>query len=301
MLFRILRMPSYITAMRSALLFTVLLLPATTPAQQEDRWYTVQLLIFKHLRPENFASESWPAEWILPATDGSVDLSNISRDRVTDFSQLDSRQHSLAGDFDKLKNSSRYEPLLHLAWKQRGLDSDTAVGVRVRTGKRFTPLSPLNRHKAGNDGLRFGIFEPITDGDGYIRQMAVRRYTNATADSNATLAELEGTVKIVLGRYLHIYTDLLLLQPVNVIEENLKDSTVVIDSGIIAQPTYRIEWPGAAQADQANQTAQTEQGQHSLHGFNIKAHRRMRSGEVHHLDHPLLGVLVKVDPVGERR
>jgi hypothetical protein len=275
------------------LLACLFILQPNAVAQTEpDRWYTVQLLIFKNLRSENFSAERWPTEWTLPDTANSVDLNDVGR-HIVDFAPLESKQLSLAGDFDKLKNSSRYEPLVQLAWKQRGLDSNAAVGVKIRAGKKYTPLSPLVR-KAGEESLRFGIFEAVGGGDGYIQKMAVRRYSETAADKNS-LAELEGTVKIVLGRYLHIYTDLLLVQPVTVVQEDAARN----ESGVMAQPTYRVIWPSSEQTNQSQQ-ADAGQGLPTLHGFNIKGHRRMRSGEIHHLDHPLLGVLVKVEPINQQ-
>lgn len=76
------------------------------------------------------------------------------------------------------------------------------------------------------------------------------------------LNELDGTVKVVLGRYLHVYTDLVYRQPASV------DST-----------------PDASG--------------HSpiLADFAVKTHRKMRSKELHYLDHPLLGILVEIRPV----
>ncbi len=61
---------------------------------------------------------------------------------------------------------------------------------------------------------------------------------------SSSAGKLEGTVKVSLGRYLHVDLDLLLDQ------------------------RYRLQ-----------------------------THRRMRSGELHYIDHPLMGALVLISPV----
>jgi hypothetical protein len=72
---------------------------------------------------------------------------------------------------------------------------------------------------------------------------------------------IHGSIKIVLERYLHIYTDMVYRQP----RENTGPVLLGEDS------RYR-EYP-------------------------IKSHRRMRSKELHYLDHPIVGILVMAMPV----
>ena len=72
---------------------------------------------------------------------------------------------------------------------------------------------------------------------------------------------IHGSIKIVLGRYLHIYTDMIYQQP-------------------------------------RKETAPTQYGQSQQYKeFPINFHRRMRSKELHYLDHPIVGILVMAKPV----
>ena len=75
---------------------------------------------------------------------------------------------------------------------------------------------------------------------------------------------IHGSIKIVLERYLHIYTDMIYRQP-------RKDSAPVL---LGQDPQYK-EYP-------------------------IKSHRRMRSKELHYLDHPMVGILVMAMPVEKK-
>lgn len=67
-------------------------------------------------------------------------------------------------------------------------------------------------------------------------------------------SHIEGTVKVVLGRFLHFYANL---------DYHRSASNI---AGVL--PEYKIS-----------------------------SHRRMRSQELHYIDHPLVGILVKATPV----
>lgn len=87
---------------------------------------------------------------------------------------------------------------------------------------------------------------------------------------------LEGTLKLVLSRYLHINTDLLYREPMTESEiAALSDENS--GGGIFAQtttstkPHFRI--------------------------YRMQQSRRMRSNELHYLDNPVLGMIIRVTPV----
>ena len=84
----------------------------------------------------------------------------------------------------------------------------------------------------------------------------------ASASQHRDANNIHGSIKVVLGRYLHIYTDMIYQQP-------RKDAAPAWDGQVSRQ--YR-EYP-------------------------INFHRRMRSKELHYLDHPLVGILVMAKPV----
>jgi hypothetical protein len=267
--------------------FALLCLPAlhavaqTTSAQ--DRWYEVELLVFKYNNPEEFAAENWPERWSLPDTRNSVDIEYIDDKYRADFQGLGTR--SFGGMQERLDKSVRYEVLNHSVWRQRGLGREQAVGVRLRAGRRYLPQAPVPVDS------EFGLFEQGFIEQGFLPEVTLRRYSETTSKGGNVLHELEGEIKIVLSRYLHVYTDLLLLKPVTLTPVEAAQKTRGVSPGGGRNPLtgYRVDW-----APQQTGISGTEQ---NLYGFNIKTHRRMRSGELHHLDHPLLGVLIQVKPV----
>ncbi len=125
---------------------------------------------------------------------------------------------------NKLKANKRYNVLVHKAWRQTGFADDTAIDI------------PVNSHPAASPGTQ----------------------STQYGDRN----KLYGSIKIVLGRYLHIYTDMIYQQPNRDFNPALY--------GEASQPYKQ---------------------------YPINFHRRMRSKELHYLDHPMVGILVMAMPV----
>jgi hypothetical protein len=79
------------------------------------------------------------------------------------------------------------------------------------------------------------------------------------------ISELAGTVTVAIGQYIHLYTDLVYRKPVSLPPElraSLNRDQTLVDHG-------------------------------------IQSHRRMRSGELHYIDHPLVGIIIEATPIKE--
>ena len=122
----------------------------------------------------------------------------------------------------KLKSNKRYNVLVHKSWRQPGLSRKDAIDIAIDS--RPTGTASAATSQAGNS--------------------------------------IHGTIKVVLARYLHIYTDLIYRQP---------------------QTKAISDWYGA-EAQQYKE-------------FPVNFHRRMRSKELHYIDHPMVGILVMAWPV----
>ncbi|HHH38094.1 MAG TPA: hypothetical protein ENK50_00765 [Sedimenticola sp.] len=87
------------------------------------------------------------------------------------------------------------------------------------------------------------------------------RSRQTTADGTP---EMEGLVRVSVARYLHLDLDFLLRRP-----------------------------PLPGMEEKAGQTFTPG----TVRDYRFTAHRRMRSGELHYIDHPLMGALVLITPV----
>lgn len=221
-------------------LLALLLLAVATPVWAID--YKIELIVFANTEPQAFHSEQWAMEVEPPAMDDALDV--FGGQRRSGFMPLANGDLTEARQL--LDNSERFEVLKHVVWQQPGLAADEAIPVRIHGGQDFGPQYPerMEPHlEVGEDGNIVEIPGPDR------------------------LEQLDGTVRVELGRFLHVYTDLLLRKPV-VLEQ--------VDP-------------------ETQQTVQTP----ALLDIPMREHRRMRSRELHYIDHPLLGVLVQITPVEE--
>ncbi len=303
------------------LLITVVACNTIGISHAEERIYNIELLIFTQSNTENFNTETWPDTWRIPQTLESIQPNSKAAEDL--MRRLTADELTLNGIADNLEKSSRYHLLAYRGWQQQGLNKDEAFDVRIRVGKRYaasnTLLDESSNLLLSADGtalnnavareenakstnsettkparLNWGYEDPAladnpealiekygslfyqtTNDDGIVSNAVIREYQRL--DDGITLSDddiyqIDGNVKIVLSRFLHIYTDLLLMEPVKL--QAIPDT----------DNSYKI----ALANKQSDFT--------TLHGFNIKDHRRMRSNEIHFLDHPLLGIIVKVSP-----
>ena len=93
--------------------------------------------------------------------------------------------------------------------------------------------------------------------------------------------ELEGSVSVTLGRFLHFAAEVWLRQ----------DSSDTRDSVELEGEADSIS--GVQSASAGPERSRTDAAGYAL----LSESRRMRPGEVHYLDHPWLGILVRIEPV----
>ena len=277
--------------------------------KKTERWYDVDLVFFQKPNAEYFYSEQWPSQWTVPDTENAVVLTDIQTEYTEYFQTLDSETGALTNAVAALEKSSRYDVIAHIRWRQQGLSQEQAIEVLIQTGRRYHKIQDTatndNTITLQNNTIEYT--QTVSDTEPAQQSLTAEEGLNATqqyrlADDSDTeiIYELEGSVKLVLSRFLHVYTDLLLKKPINLSVEQIAITDIpgasnelfetaggMMDEAVPAEQKIRIDI-----AD-PNKTFTT------LHGFNIQQHRRVRSQELHHLDHPLLSILVNVTPVTE--
>ncbi len=303
------------TALQTFLLLITCGISLSAFSDTRERRYAVEMVIYKHTKAEYFRTEHWPEIWNIPDLTDSVSLIRPDKKHQDLFQLQKKPSAAFEGILKSLDESSRYEILLHRHWQQAGLNKNEALGVRLGGGTRYISETQLTEALPPTTGSLFltdtaeNNYTDLTDTDyrfsrnnqsNYSGQTGTHRviqYRKAGKADRDAVYELDGTVKVVLSRFLHIYTDLLLLKPVHIdypppatkavsLTENESDnSKQQATTEEKSAETYRI---ALADPDETFTT---------LHGFNIKEHRRMRSGELHHIDHPLLGIIIKISPI----
>ena len=202
-----------------------LLLTIIFCAPAQAQYYTVEVILFKNLDVPKTNNEKWPLDISAPDLDQAIDLNQNSATGYQISNAL-----RLKDAAQKLEQSNRYQVLKHFAWRQRGYSKNQAKPIRIHDGhmmKIITTTQDLQRQER--------LVYPI-----------------------------DGTLTLVLGRYLHLYTNLYYTTPID-------------------------------QTPNTNTTSISPQQAH-LSSIPIHNHRRMRSKELHYIDHPLISMLVLITP-----
>jgi len=217
----------------TTLLVVALLVATPQTADAEQRWYQVEVIVFRDLAPDS--TEEWPLTPGYPDIESSINLAEgpelsaaalDAGEQTTRklepgdasaltpaiaYAALKPDELTLQDLYQHLQHSGSYRPLLYQAWQQPGLGRTEASTV----------------HLQAQD-------DPTTD--------ALRR------------PRVDGVLTLRTSHFLHVDADLVL---------------------------YIGDLPHSGNAEMVRLTET----------------RRVKLNEIHYLDNPLFGVLVKVSPV----
>ncbi len=303
-------------------------MPAVAQNTIEDRWFKVELMIFSH-RAGTAGSEQWeptpklqyPAEFrflVEPELVAANMAAHPGESVVDEFGrQIITLDSDGAGRTGGTRRS-----------EETGLSPDGQDPVASGVQSRLTPTPFI---ALPSSDKTFHGKAAYMQRSGRYRTLFHEAWYQPFADENGTLPIvidrsgdtgdwplLQGSVKIYLSRYLHIETDLWLNTdgsylpgewqmpapplgpPSLIVEEPFSD--IVEESVPGIEASYRTgpnpdwdEWP----LDPNEAAVDTGPQYPFRHAVRLKQKRRMRSQEVHYLDHPLLGVVVTITPLTE--
>ena len=268
----------------SLLLLTGLLPDALLAQSQDDVGaeiiprYDVEIILFKNVKVPR------SREFVLPAsspakTENMLDLSSsasLETAREQGYEILDSDSFRLLDLVARLIDSPRYELLLHAGWRQPGLEREQAIPVWIKGGRiygnEYTSIDSKielidNKPVDATSGERVFEFDEQT-----LESQELQLQEQQTMAQHNGLYELEGKITIVLSRYLHTYTDLVLRRP-----------------RLSADPVMNN---AASEAYMDANRADTL----ILNNHHMREHRRMRSKNLHYIDSPEFGMLVLITP-----
>ncbi len=293
----------------------------TSYAQQEN-WYQVELIVFSQTLDASDIQEDWPKNLVLAYPPGSVHLTEPGADDQegnqtppehaldadplndsteannndetdasavildeaiepeqtepvhTPFESLPKDEFSLSAVKFTLDENSRYRVLSHVAWRQPGYDKEQQKAVILTGGDRYdnhyelegTVTLRLSRYLHLESNLWFTQFYPnYGEASGFtewppLPELPVLASANNSEKAETNDAELSDQLP----------TSALLSNSVNPANS---DFSFELDSDTSHSPSYIV--------DRIIMNTQS---------------RRMRSGEIHYLDHPILGIIVQVTP-----
>lgn len=268
--------------MKTSLLVLALLLPLTLPAQEEVRYYDVEVILFENLDPAARASEHWPESVELEMDERTIEIGQpwpgpipAEYDPARSFKPVPPAEYQLTEQARKIDESPTRRLLLHTAWRQPGMPQDTALKVHFR---REIPAvaepAPLTEAEP-----------PLTDAQPGIPPEA---------------GELEGLIQVILARYLHVKADIVFRPetPLPSQDESLPEGFQPLPANRFTDTGAETTAPAEGRPEDAEPIAPVTTPRAVVYHLN-QMRRRMRSRELHYLDHPVLGMLIRITPVEE--
>jgi hypothetical protein len=225
---------------RLSLLIMLLSGVAAMPLSAAETWYEVEIIVVAQRTPD-VGSEIWPSN---PTPSAGLETALMipasPQVQPTDprIAALAPQDYRMQGEAQRIAANGNYELLLHTGWRQAGLSQEQSVALRVlaaETGR----ITEINEDT--------GI-EPASS-------------TTATVPH---AIRLDGTLRLILSRYLHLEADIIY----RAAETRKEDGFFTL---------FRSEQP-----------------EHP--GYRLKEMRRMRSREMHYFDHPMFGIITLVTP-----
>jgi len=283
-----------------SLLVCLSLMPGLSSAQSENATedeliprYDVEIIIFKNVKVPT------SREFVLPVsspgeTEEMLDLSSqasIDSALENGYEVLTASEFRLLDVVTRLVESSRYELLLHAAWRQPGVDREQAMPIWLKAGRIYgneytsidSKIEWIDNSSQTDESIDSSVdglvnTEVNSTAKTYafdeqsLESQELQLLEEQSTQPHNGLYELEGKITIALSRYLHTYIDLVLRRP-----------------RLSADPVLNNAPEEAYLAANAADTR-------ILNNHPLREHRRMRSKNLHYIDNPEFGVLVLITP-----
>lgn len=298
------------------------------PEEQEERnWYRVEIIVFSYGSALAQESEKWPllpplayparlqrlskdsletdgeTPWKLITIEDSIPRADLELDRKTSSMQRDPDEAPLQQAASAVAGApaevtARQLPLIPAATEV----PDHYLVLRPFTLLDDSALELNSRRLQRNQGRRIlfhaGWYQPLRsreDTEPLLIEGSRRK---------GDYPDLQGTIRLYVSRYLHLETDLWLNTPGDYLPADWKmpNPPLAPEALHTDQHFFRVQLPtdwhyrpfAGGYSYGVQQKPEPEYGWR--HAVTLKQKRRMRSGELHYIDHPLLGLLIKVTP-----
>nr|WP_324258752.1 CsiV family protein [Cellvibrio fontiphilus] len=244
---------------------------AQSKPSNHEGWYQVELIVFA--RKNDTSQEHWPnniklrypADWVelKEISDTETNAPDLTKEA---FYRLPVSERQLNAQAQKLERNPRFQVLFHNAWRQIITHEKMAKSILIQGGQQF------GQHK-----------------------------------------ELEGSIRLSVATYLKLQTNLWYSQfDLNVGQEQTRQwpelpkqpnylaapiAGLSLDSSLELEQALAIEnqqWDEsiAETGDEASASNSYLTRQIIL----LQQSRDMRSGELHYIDHPVIGLIVQITP-----
>ncbi len=236
------------------------------------RWYEVEIILFEHNSKKMPFREALNQSITTPELIDTLELTPPFKPNATAYQQLTASQLQLSNAFNRLRRNPAYTPLLHIGWRQPGLSRDLAPAILIY---------PYATGQLISEAHYRGLAEEMDD-------TTPNKPTSEWRDGS----HIFGYIRLSLSRYLHIESDLVLSEPVEVVSHHLLLNDALTHLHTTDDSDY-FNSPDQLLTPQSIPLRQPT-SLHENHYFRIDENRRVRKQELNYFDHPRFGMLLVV-------
>ncbi|HEX7030509.1 MAG TPA: CsiV family protein [Gammaproteobacteria bacterium] len=298
-------------------------------------WYDVELIVFRNL--DTRSAETWPTDAGIPPveearplfpppagpsaidedagspreTDAAAasplgEAASLHPDTPTPYVPLDESAYQLNDIAERLRQSSKYEPILHVAWTQPPLERSQSPYLRVTLpGSLEAEMPEEDALPLENEQPLLGMAgdAPFADSGAQEPPIETPEFLQDEEQGPQPVRPLDGVVQLSVSRYLHLDLDLVYL-PEDINLAVLGDVPAATrqwteEKAFARERRRQAILEALARGDITLVEAEIlalEPEQDVFQGFRLSQYRRLRSGDIHYFDHPVFGAIVKVTP-----
>jgi len=246
-----------------SLLFLPLFVISNISLADGVRYYDFEIIIFESNDTTARLSEVWQTTPELETPEIFIHLNSpypgpMPREYSPKltFKRLPKSSYRLKTEAKLLTTNDKNKILLHTSWRQPGMSVEAALPIHFKREFVTTTTAPTAQRN--------------TDPDAPISDFAV---ITPEFEPQQSESRLDGYIKIILSRYLHANFNL------------------TYTTGLPVATTTQISSIAPDQEDDLVATAAP-----APIIYQMNQTRKMRSKEVHYLDHPVLGVIILATP-----
>jgi len=252
------------------ILLLLLLSIATAYAEESNpakdlKYYDVEIIIFEDAHARYLSSERWhktiKTEYLTAAeiNTASRHPAALSSERSTDETNIDEIN---AGRFQSIQPT-----ILNKQYKR--INASSNYNVLFYGAWRQPGLNKNQAFSININGLQ---------------------NTSRSATTDNTLS---GTFRLVLRRFLHMHIKLDYQRKTKLDANALSTLANTSENGVSTAEKFAVKTP----IKMPDRDSIAGNYLYQLDTHPITSHRRMRSKELHYIDHPLVGILVQINPV----
>lgn len=296
----------------------LLLAVTSLSVQAEQRWFEVELLLFKRNVDIQNITEHLSSEEIVVDSSNSINMLKSSRatscgasqhclakrnptvitssqfdTQSNNFVRLNSSKLQLTAQREQLQRHASFEPVLHMAWRMPTVSGSVAKPLHIFAGNNLAPRTPVAPQPEAQVTEQPTTSVMISN-DGISEIVNVQPpVINAPTVQQMDKWEIDGNFKVYLDHYLFIDSQLIIRKAITEQVQPAKQAIELIEDQNGVQIARQID------NNPLNNIAQQAEQRTVIKEILFDQNRRLRSEEIHYLDHPLIGIIVQIRKIPE--